>query len=356
METFSANALPVLIGSLPMESHDEATALVLSHTSEIPLWVQLPKYPEEGMIAQFITGMPGYDPENEKSQIDTSADGFDDQMIAFFEEFLSFSGNGLDLAGSRFALTGTRGRGMEEFLRQVDNAGHPFAALKGQVTGPITFGTGVKDQDDKDIFYNSQVMDAAVKLLALNARWQAAEFAKRGARPIVFIDEPVLAGFGTSAYITISKEDVTRCIDEITQEIHAENGLAGVHVCANTEWDILLNSTLDIISFDAFAYFDRFILYPEQIKNYLGAGKVIAWGIVPTLDPDALDLQTTESLVEQLGGQMQQLSDKTGINLKTIIRQSLVTPSCGTGSLDLDRAKKVLKLTCEVSKVFQKKL
>ena len=43
----------------------------------------------------------------------------------------------------------------------------------------------------------------------------------------------------------------------------------------------------------------------------------------------------------------------TGIDKKTIISQSFITPSCGTGSLDLDSAKKVLKLTKEVSDAFR---
>jgi methionine synthase II (cobalamin-independent) len=235
----------------------------------------------------------------------------------------------------------------------VDEAGTPFIALKGQVTGPITFGTGVKDENDKAIFYNIPLRDAAIKKLALNARWQAKEFSKRGATPIIFLDEPALAGFGTSAYITITKEDVTQSIDEIVTEIHAEDGLAGVHVCANTEWDMLLGSSIDIISFDAFSYFDRFILYPDMIKSYFDQGKILAWGIVPTHKAEIIAEQTTKGLAQLLNDQMDELSQKTGIDKKTIISQIFVTPSCGTGSLDLESAKKVLRLTKEVSEVIR---
>lgn len=353
MKNFKANGLPLLIGSLPMDNHEKATKLVLDHTPDIPLWVQLPIYKEEGMIDQFLPGLPGFAGDTEKSILDTSKPEFDEELIAYFEEYLSVSESGTDLGGSRFALSGKRGKGFFEFLKQVDETDTPFTALKGQVTGPITFGTAVKDEQDKDIFYNDQLKDAAIKKLAMNARWQAAEFSKRGAVPIIFIDEPALAGFGTSAYITITKEDVTQSIEEIIQEIHAENGLAGVHVCANTEWDMLLGSKLDIISFDAFSFFDKFILYPEMIKTYLGLGKLLAWGIVPTDKPEVIAAQTTQGLTRLLHGQMDELSDKTGIDKNTIISQAFITPSCGTGSLDLDSAKKVLKLTREVSAEFR---
>jgi len=55
IENFQANCLPVLIGSLPMDNHAEATKLVYKYTPEIPLWVQLPVFKEEGMLAQFLS-------------------------------------------------------------------------------------------------------------------------------------------------------------------------------------------------------------------------------------------------------------------------------------------------------------
>ncbi len=355
MTNFKANGLPLLIGSLPMESHEEATKLVLDHTPDIPLWVQLPGFKEEGMISQFLPGLPGFSNDSDKNILDTSKPEFDKEVLEFFEEYLSLSETGADIGSSRFALSGLRAKGFVEFLKQIDEHDYSFKALKGQVTGPITFGTAVKDEQDRDIFYNDQLRDAAIKKLALNARWQASEFSKRGAIPIIFLDEPALAGFGTSAYITITKEDVTQSMDEIVQEIHVQDGLAGVHVCANTQWDMLLESNIDIISFDAFSYFDRFILYPELIKAYFGKGKILAWGIVPTDKAQTIAEQTTKGLIQMLNDQMDELSDKTKIDKKTIISQSFITPSCGTGSLDLDSAKKVLRLTKEVSKAFRLK-
>ena len=355
MENFKPNGLPLLIGSLPMDSHEKATKLVLEHTPDIPLWVQLPHNREEGMIPQFLPGLPGFSHDSEKNLLDTSKPEFDEEFLAFFEEYLSVTESGADLGTSRFALSGTRGKCFFEFLKQIDEKNRPFIALKGQVTGPITFGTAVKDENNKDIFYNDLLKDAAIKKLALNARWQASEFSKRGAVPIIFIDEPALAGFGTSAYITITKADVILSIEEIALEIHAENGLAGVHVCANTEWDMLLDSKIDIISFDAYSFFDKFMLYPEMIKAYLGQGKLIAWGIVPTAKAELIAAQTTQGLVQLLHDQMDELSRKTGINKDTILSQSFITPSCGTGSLDLDSAKTVLKLTQQVSGAFRQK-
>ncbi len=348
MSGFTPNARPLLIGSLPLENHTQALDLVFAHTPEIPLWVQLPKFREEGMIRQFMYGLPGVGEKEGTWFIDTKDTAFDEKFVQFFEEYLSLSEPDADFQASRFAFTPLTGKGFFHFLERVDKDPGRFAALKGQVTGPITFCTAVKDERERDIFYNDQLRDAAVKRLAMNARWQAKEFAARGATPIVFLDEPALAGFGTSAYITITRADVQACIDEIVQEIHAENGLAGVHVCANTEWDLLLDTSIDIISFDAFSYFDKFILYPKAIKEFLGRGGILAWGIVPTGDADLIAQQTSDGLTEKLAGQIRQVAS-LGIPKETVMAQSFVTPSCGTGSLDPASATRVLELTKAVS-------
>jgi methionine synthase II (cobalamin-independent) len=131
--------------------------------------------------------------------------------------------------------------------------------------------------------------------------------------------------------------------------IHRAGGLAGIHVCGNTDWSLILDSSVDIVNFDAHAYFDRFVLYGENLRRYMLAGGVLAWGIVPTLDPETIDRETAESLTARLKDHMEQLS-APGVDKERIHRQSLITPSCGLGSLDVERARKVLRLTRDISR------
>ncbi|MCI5122884.1 MAG: hypothetical protein D3925_00005, partial [Candidatus Electrothrix sp. AR5] len=61
---FTANGLPVLIGSLPLSDHKEALDRIFTATPEIPLWPQLPGDPYEGMMPQFAEGIPCIREEN----------------------------------------------------------------------------------------------------------------------------------------------------------------------------------------------------------------------------------------------------------------------------------------------------
>ncbi len=220
-------------------------------------------------------------------------------------------------------------------------------ALKGQTTGPFTFCTSVIDQHGRAIFYNEQLRDLAVKHLMLKARWQIWRMRQLCDRAIMFFDEPALAGLGSSAFITISQEDVSGCLQEVFAGVRAEGGLVGVHVCANTEWPTIFASGLDIISYDAYGFFDKLILYPGHLRKFLDGGGVMASGIVPT-SPDLIHGESTESLTERWFQQLGQLI-ALGIEERTVYAQTLITPSCGTGALSRSQAERVLTLTGTVS-------
>ena len=349
IKNFQANCLPVLIGSLPMDNHAEAIKLVYKYTPEIPSWVQLPLLKEEGMLAQFLPGMPGLTIENDRYFINTAGNNFDDLLVSFYEDYIAVTEGRADLLSSRFALTTDTAMGFFELIKQTKTLPNPLVAVKGQITGPITFCTGVHDQKGRAIFYNEQIRDAAVKLLAMKSKWQVRQLSQFKCPVMIFFDEPGLAGFGSSAFISISRDEILKCFEETFEAVHSEGGLVGIHVCANADWSLVLESSADIVSFDAYSFFDRFILYPEQIKRFMDSGRILAWGIVPTSNAEDIDRETTDSLVSKWEDKAGQI-ELFGIDRSQILAQSLITPSCGTGSLNIEHAVKVLDLTKEVSK------
>ena len=348
LNSLHANCLPLLIGSLPMVDHQEAIELVMNHTPEIPLWIQLPAHREEGMVNQFAPGLPCLKTEKNKTYIDTADTKYENQLLEFYEDYMAVIGKEKDINDSRFVLTDDTAKGFHVFTECLNSLSTPPVAVKGQITGPFTFTTGLCDENKRSIFYNEQLRDVAIKLLALKAMWQVKQLSKYKCPVIIFFDEPALAGFGSSEFTSISGDDISNCFGEVIEAVHAEGGLTGVHVCANTDWSVLLESPADIISFDAYSFFDKFILYSNLIKKFIEAGKILAWGIVPTGNPEDIEKETADSLVTQWGDKFRMIED-LGVGRMKILDQSLITPSCGTGSLSLDLAKKVLKLTAEVS-------
>lgn len=346
---FRPDCLPVLIGSIPIDDHHEAAELVTVHTPEIPLWVQLPAFREEGMMAQFLPGMPGLTEEEDKQFVDATSDRFQAELLAFYEEYVAVTEGGADLASSRFTLTPAVAKGFYVFMDQIENRAEPPVAVKAQITGPITFATGVCDADGRAIFYDEQLRDAAVKLIAMKARWQVQQLKRFGRPVVIFFDEPALAGYGSSAFISITKEDILSCFEEVLKAVHQEGAVAGIHVCANADWSLVLDSSTDVLSFDAYAYFDRLVLYPDQLRIFMERGGILAWGIVPTLNAADIDKETADTLTASWWEKARKI-EAMGISRSKLISQSLITPSCGTGSLSLAHAQKVLELTQAVAR------
>lgn len=348
---FLPRGLATLIGSLPVGNHEQGLELINRYTPEIPLWPQLPSNPKEGMLVQFMEGMIGL-VEGERTYLDTTGD-FDEQLMPFFEEFLAVEEDPGALMNSRFAISRERAGGLYLLQEEANTSGRAVA-VKGQVTGPFTVLTGIQDQDKRLSYYNPSLREMVVQGLALKSAWQVNFLKKTGLPVLIFIDEPALAGLGSSAFITISQEDIAQDLNQMVAAIHGSGGLAGVHVCANTEWNLLLTSEIDIISFDAYTFFDRFITCRNQIHTYLARGGNIAWGIIPTSEKEKIEAESSESLVARWEEQVAQLTTDRW-TIPAILEQSLITPSCGTGSLSPDLAERVLAMTSEVSTTLREK-
>lgn len=347
MSHFLPCCLPLLIGSLPHDNHAEATRIIREYTPELPLWPQLPKFPEEGMIPQFVPGLAGVTQVDGKLFVDSESASFEGEILDFYEEYLGVVEGDVALETSRFMLSRESAEGFHAFLASALEDKQNIVGLKGQTTGPITFCTGLVDQAGRAIFYNDQLRDAAVKHLAMKARWQTRKMAEIGGLTIMVFDEPALAGLGSSAFITITDDEILACLGEVFEGVRSEGGYTGVHVCANTEWSVLFDSGVDVVSYDAYSYFDKIILYPDHLRRFFAEGKLLATGIVPTT-PEYIERESVDSLVEKWFAQTAQLQ-KLGIEEKTIYRQSLITPSCGTGTVSRGQALKVLELTKGVS-------
>jgi hypothetical protein len=236
---------------------------------------------------------------------------------------------------------------MEERLRSFDRK-LPF--VKVQTTGPCTFALTITDESKRAIYYNEEFRDLVIKALAMKCRWQIQKFQPFAERVICFVDEPILSAFGSSAYLSLKREDVVAHLAEVFAAIHADRALAGVHCCGNTEWSILVDAAVDIINFDAYGYGETITMYPDAVRKHLERGGMLAYGVVPT--SKAVHEESVESLKNRLEQLMNKLASQ-GIDRKLIVEQAIITPSCGTGSLEPEDALRVFDLLDSLSKAMR---
>lgn len=332
--------LPTGVGSLPHTDPDRAVSLVLAGFREIPFWPQLPRRSFlENMYAQFAAGLPGAVLDGERLLVD-GGDGGTAEAEAFYERFLTE-----DVAS--FAIPAERAEGLH---RLIEAAEGPFPAVKGQVTGPVSFGLMATDRRKKPLFYDPVGRDLLVKHLLRVAQWQVAALSRLSPNVILVLDEPYLASVG-SAVFSLGREEVVGCLNEIFDGLPGT--LCGVHCCANTDWGLVLSSRVDYLSFDAYGYADSLLLYPEEVKAFLGRGGRLAFGIVPT-SAEGLRSETPETLADRMESLLRKFGER-GIPPEAVVRAALLTPACGLGTLPEEAAERAVRLTAELSALLRRR-
>ncbi|MGA9755604.1 MAG: hypothetical protein WBV23_10730 [Desulfobaccales bacterium] len=325
------------IGSVPFTDPEETVALILETLPQIPYWPQMVQlgYLEE-MAAQAARGLPALQVDVANRTVRMDPDLPRDEALAKFYEVV-LSG---DLAP--FAFEEQDARGFFGLLQTVASRGCPGTALKGQLSGPVTFAGVIKDAEGKPILYDRELTQAVCAGLARKVAWQAEQFRRLGKEPIVFLDEPYLTGFG-SAYLPLSKAEVTEILTQTLEEAReaaAGPVTLGVHCCGNTDWSLLLNAPIDVLSFDSYGYFESLRLYAQGMSDYLARGGWLAWGLVPTNED--FQPETPDSLWQRFQTQVAQLAEDVHWDPKQILSQSLLTPACGTGYMSREDARGVL--------------
>ena len=308
------------IGSLPYLDAGKSVKKIFDNF-DIPFWPQLPKIRfEENMYIQNSSGTISLvtDKYKKTMYIDTA------DYSKIEKDLDNMYGENLDSV----ALNPDYAKGFYAFIKIAKQYKPKY--VKGQITGPFSYGLTVVDNNKKSIIYDDTIRESfVIKRLAMQAEWQVDKLKDISKNVIIFMDEPYLVNFGSS-FVNIQRQDIVSMLNRIIEKIHLKGAWAGIHCCGNTDWSILTDTEVDVINFDAYSYMDRLLLYSEDIKRFLKRGGYLAWGIVPT--SDAVLKETGKSLFERLSLQIENL-EKKSIDRDLIISNSILTPSCGMGTL-----------------------
>lgn len=325
------------IGSLPHKNPEIAVDLILQYFKDIPFWPQLPKRDlREGMVSQYAENLPC---------IKITDDGifFDDrnadaELEIFYDRVIS---NDMDY----FKISPSHAAGLYSFYERLKKNGTAnIEFIKCQSTGPLTFASSVNNQQGVAILYDEIFAQAIIKGLIMKALWQIKMFKEFGKKIVFFLDEPFMGAFG-SAYTPLNREAAVKILSEFSSDLKSEGVLVGVHCCGNTDWSIFTQiDSIDIINFDAFGFLEKFVIYAEDLKKYLERGGMLCWGVVPTQDfNEYLD---ADSLMVKIDSGLEALTKK-GISRDLLLKNLILSPSCGLGTLDEKRAQGIFKLLVE---------
>ncbi len=342
MSNTEFSCLTTITQSVPHTDAKKACALLTRYLKDIPTWPQLPKKTFlENMYVQFSEGFPGVVVENNRIYIDTEKD-FTKSLEALYQAYLENDVN-------KYPVSKDYAQGLYALLEQE---GLSPKAVKGCVTGPLSWGMTITDQNKRAILYHEILGDAVPKFLKLKVAWEEKQLQKISKNTIMFVDEPYMASYGSSiaAGVFSKPEKIVEMINEVFDGI---SGLKAIHCCGNTDWAILLKTKMDILNFDAYAYASSLALYPDEVKKFISRGGCVAWGIVPNQMAPLLK-ESVASLKDRLEEAMAPFT-RNGLSIKDIVKHSLLLPCCGLNALTEDGTEQALKLLTGLSAEMRKK-
>ena len=285
-------------------------ALDLALSLDIPFWPQLPHagYYED-MYVQASENFPGMilNPEQNSLHFETAPFYENlENLLAHYDDREYFD------ISPRFSVV------YHQFLKK-DLSG--YAAIRGQLEGPISFGLKVLDENDRPLIFNEEVRPILIDFMARRVNAQLKRLQEKNSRAFMFIDEPGLQFIfsSVSGYTDImAREDFNNFFSQIERP-------RGIHLCGNPDWDFLLKLDMEILSFDAYRNGPIFTNYRSNIKKFLDRGGILAWGLVPT-QTELFTESSIPALIEMLEGFWESLF-KLGFDRDQLLSQSLISPA-----------------------------
>jgi len=302
------------IGSLPLTDPVAAAALVLRVLPDLPAVPQLAT-PREGVVAQWAGALP---------EITVAPDG------ALVLDPTVDDGP-LDTTFTPEAHAGLLG-----FLDTAAAHADTVTRVKAQVVGPLTLGVALVEAGmDVDRAFARAGDAVAAWLHALD---DLLATRLRGARSVVFLDEPALVLWRRGS-APIDREDA---VDLLSGALAAGASETGVHVCGDGDVRLAFEAGPTVLGLPVS---DAVVQDVGSLVRHLDADGWIAWGAVPTDRPVG---ESAEPLWRRLVTLWCDLT-RRGCEPLRLRNQAIITPACGLATHGPSQAERALRLAAEMA-------
>jgi hypothetical protein len=306
---FEARCGTTAMGIMPHKDVGKALELVLN--LDIPFWPQLPHISVyEDMYIQTSQNFPGIEIDFDKGRLVFNTSRFEEELNDYFTKMET---------PETYALTEKYSMVFNKFLSK---SLQDYRAIRGQITGPVSFGFKVLDENLKPIIYNEEVKTILFDFIQKKVNVQYQELKAKNQNAFVWVDEPGL-GYVFSGLSGYNDQQAKQDYYQFVQGIEGPKGL---HLCADVNLPYLLELGVEILSFDAFQIGFMPKEYTQSVGEFIKKGGIISWGIVPT-ELRSLEIQTPETLFSILSNYWEVISENTGLSLIEIAEQALVAPA-----------------------------
>jgi len=202
----------------------------------------------------------------------------------------------------------------DAFLAALARRPPGHGVVKLQVTGPVTLAYALEPNDARAA---APLAREIAVWLAANAAGQVAALRARGLDALLVIDEPALAARPAP--------------ETVWDPLRAVAPAWGLHLCCDVPWEAVERAAPDLLSFDlAVNAIDR--RAARALARHLARGGRVAWGVLAAHRPER---------AAHAAWRLSAALARIGASPAAVGPSSLLTASCGTGSLSPRREAEV---------------
>ena len=352
MSQFRPELRPVAPAALPLTDPERAWSLVLEHAPELPGWPRLPRRSFlESPAIQLCEGFPGVIFERDHIYVDEvwQRDTLLDKLyIAYLADDFTYGEISpeyaacLGILASNIQNAHPTNGSLWSAIAPGNKLPAPLA-IKGQISGPLSWGAEVCDRQGRPILYNEELMDIVAKHLRLKAGWQERVLRQVAPASLMILEEPLL----TVSSVDTLPFDRNRCESLMCDVLSGLTGLRGV-ACTYPVADIVLNLPADVLSVDVSSLPEPDPQGLQVVRTFVERGGFMIWAIVPAGGESADAVPGIAELTARLLAWLAAVAPDEEQRTR-LAAASMVTVGGNLAGVEEQQAAQVLALTAQLS-------
>ena len=169
--------------------------------------------------------------------------------------------------------------------------------------------------------------------------------------PIILYDEPELYKFSQvkRSDTKIQNSTLITIFTKVFEQIHQNGGLVGIQSFSKCDWNIPLDSGIDIISFDAHNNPYNLHVVAKELNLFLHNGGIINWAIIPANNDENIKNQTVDNILKKTSKAIEMLTAE-GVDIQLTYNNSVISIVNSLEKLPIFFAEKALMIAYQASK------
>ena len=335
----------VPVGSLPYESVEAATRMLVKFYEKLPFLAFLPKVSEEDNIEhRTLDGIPGFRVKHSDIKFKAGSETFEHGIAKLDKAFNKATPEEL----AHFAVKSAY---FEKYIQMIKKLTPPNAVFN--LLGPFSISQRLKSTIDEELLLDKNFRKLIIQAICVKALFLIKQIkeASPQTEPLIIIEEPLLGQLGDLKRENeeITAELITALFAKIVEKLKEAGASVGIQCMDKCDWQVPINAGVDLISFDAYNNPNNLCIIPELITEFISKGGKINWGIVPVMDEATVKSINFDIVSKRLFSTMEGLIIE-GVPDKFVYNSAFVSVQGDAGNLPIILSEKAIILANQLAK------